>query len=226
MGIKQWPKDERPREKLLRLGAQHLSDAELLAILLRVGLPGCDVMTLSRDLLNHFGSLRQIMTAKQADLLAYKGMGPAAFCQFAVVLEIGKRVLLQQQQKQRIHTLDDVHVLLQAHLAHETVEVLLALWLDSDNALLSVEEISRGSLAHHTVYVRELAKRALAHNAAALILAHNHPSGCVQASIEDKTHTRVLQDALALLDVNLLDHIIVGGGRCVSIWYNADEPLK
>lgn len=217
MGIKDWPAGERPREKLQSLGVTSLSDAELLAILLRVGSVGCTAVDNARALLTHFGSLAAVMQAKHADLTQCKGMGDAAFCQFAVVMEIGKRVLLQQQQHTSIHQASDLAALLQCQLAQETVEVLLAVFLDSHSHLITVREISRGSLSHHTVYARELAKMALHYHAAAIVLAHNHPSGDLQASSADITTTEYLQAALALLDIVLLDHLIVSHTGFVSV---------
>jgi DNA repair protein RadC len=205
MTIKDWPEGERPREKLLQAGVSVLSDAELLAVLLRVGSVGCSAVDNARNLLQHFGSLTAVMQASHADLTACKGMGDAAYSQFAVVLEIGRRVLLQQQQRVRIDSATDLLPMLHLQFAGETVEVLYAALLDSDNQLLN----SRGSLSHHTVYARELAKLALQYHAAAVILAHNHPSGSLQASQADKDTTEVLQAALQLLDIRLLDHLIV-----------------
>lgn len=218
MSIKHWPATERPREKLLQKGVVALSDAELLAILLRVGCAGSSAVDNARTLLQQFGSLKAVMQAPQTELTQCKGMGEAAYCQFAVVLEIGKRVLLEQHSKTSIRQASDLSLLLRQHLAHETVEVLLAVFLDSNSQLIAVQEISRGSLSHHTVYARELAKLALRFHAAAVILAHNHPSGCVQPSREDLTNTQYLQDALALLDISLIDHVIVSDQQILSVW--------
>ena len=217
MTIKDWPEGERPREKLLQAGVSVLSDAELLAVLLRVGSVGCSAVDNARNLLQHFGSLTAVMQASHADLTACKGMGDAAYSQFAVVLEIGRRVLLQQQQRVRINSASDLLPILHLQFTGETVEVLYAALLDSDNQLLKLLPISRGSLSHHTVYARELAKLALQYHAAAVILAHNHPSGSLQASQADKDTTEVLQAALQLLDIRLLDHLIVTPNAYLSI---------
>ena len=218
MTIKDWPEGERPREKLLQAGVSVLSDAELLAVLLRVGSVGCSAVDNARSLLQHFGSLTAVMQASHADLTACKGMGDAAYSQFAVVLEIGRRVLLQQQQRLRIDSAQDLLPLLRLQFAGERVEVLYAALLDSDNQLLKLLPISRGSLSHHTVYVRELAKLALQHHAAAIILAHNHPSGSLHASSADMATTQYLQAALQLLDIRLLDHLIVTPQGCRSVF--------
>ncbi|UOO91279.1 DNA repair protein RadC [Vitreoscilla massiliensis] len=218
MSIKDWPEGERPREKLLQAGVGVLSDAELLAVLLRVGSAGCSAVDNARSLIQHFGSLAAVMQASHADLTACKGMGDTAYSQFAVVLEIGRRVLLQQQQRLRIDTAEDLLPLLRLQFAGESVEVLYAALLDSNNQLLKLLPISRGSLSHHTVYARELAKLALQHHAAAIILAHNHPSGSLQPSTEDMVSTEYLQAALQLLDIRLLDHLIVTAHGHCSVW--------
>ena len=162
MTIKDWPEGERPREKLLQAGVSVLSDAELLAVLLRVGSVGCSAVDNARSLLQHFGSLTAVMQASHADLTACKGMGDAAYSQFAVVLEIGRRVLLQQHQRVRIDSATDLLPMLHLQFAGESVEVLYAALLDSDNQLLKLLPISRGSLSHHTVYARELANMGVA----------------------------------------------------------------
>lgn len=210
MSIKHWPEGERPREKLLARGADALSDAELLAILLRVGTRGMSAVDLARYLLSELGSLGRLMNASEKELLQYKGMGEASFTQFAVVKEIGRRVLMEELQEQiSFHTPQTVADFLRLQLGHERVEVALVLLLNKQNQLIKQIELSRGTVAENAVYVREVVKLALDYHASALILAHNHPSGSLQPSQSDMVLTSRLQQALALIDVNLLDHFIV-----------------
>lgn len=210
MSIKHWPEGERPREKLLARGASALSDAELLAILLRVGTRGMSAVDLARYLLSELGSLGRLMNASEKELLQYKGMGEASFTQFAVVKEIGRRVLMEELQEQvSFHTPQAVTDFLRLQLGHERVEVALVLLLNKQNQLIKQIELSRGTVAENAVYVREVVKLALDYHASALILAHNHPSGSLQPSQSDMVLTSRLQQALALIDVNLLDHFIV-----------------
>lgn len=210
MSIKHWPEGERPREKLLARGASALSDAELLAILLRVGTRGMSAVDLARYLLSELGSLGRLMNASEKELLQYKGMGEASFTQFAVVKEIGRRVLMEELQEQiSFHTPQAVADFLRLQLGHERVEVALVLLLNKQNQLIKQIELSRGTVAENAVYVREVVKLALDCHASALILAHNHPSGSLQPSQSDMVLTSRLQQALALIDVNLLDHFIV-----------------
>lgn len=210
MSIKHWPEGERPREKLLARGASALSDAELLAILLRVGTRGMSAVDLARYLLSELGSLGRLMNASEKELLQYKGMGEASFTQFAVVKEIGRRVLMEELQEQvSFHTPQAVADFLRLQLGHERVEVALVLLLNKQNQLIKQIELSRGTVAENAVYVREVVKLALDYHASALILAHNHPSGSLQPSQSDMVLTSRLQQALALIDVNLLDHFIV-----------------
>ena len=210
MSIKDWAEGERPREKLLQRGAAALSDAELLAILLRVGTQGMSAVDLARSLLQHYQGLSGVMTASAAELSQHKGMGTAAFAQFATVLEIGRRVLGEQlQQQPLLQTPQAACDYLRLRIGHERVEVSLALFLDAQQRLIACEELSRGTVAENALYVREVAKRALHHHAVSVLLAHNHPSGDVQPSAEDCVATERLQAALQLLDIQLLDHIIV-----------------
>lgn len=217
MSIKNWPASERPREKLLEKGVMHLSDAELLAVLLRTGTQGMSAVDMARMLLNHFGSLRAVMTASQKTLCQHKGLGSAAFAQFATVLEIGRRVLSEElQQQPLLKSPQAVADFLRLRIGHEAIEVSLALFLDSQNRLIACEELSRGTVAENTVYIREVAKRALHHQATGLIFAHNHPAGSLTPSDADIGFTQKLQQALLLLDVMLLDHFIVTPQHTVS----------
>ncbi|OAM28691.1 MULTISPECIES: DNA repair protein RadC [unclassified Eikenella] len=225
MGIKHWPENERPREKLLHRGAGALSDAELLAILLRVGIQGMSAVDLARYLLQEFGSLNRLFSAPVAELTMHKGMGEAAYCQFAVVREIGRRLLAEEMRATPAFTSPEaVADYLVLQLAHEPVEVSVALLLSSSNRLIAFKELSRGTVAENTVYIREVAQLALQHHAASLIIAHNHPGGSAEPSAADLAFTRQLQQALALLEVRLLDHFIVAGNRAVSFAANGWLP--
>ncbi|MEW5889572.1 MAG: DNA repair protein RadC [Pseudomonadota bacterium] len=218
MPITDWPQEERPRERLLAKGAHALSDAELLAIFLRVGVKGKSAVDLARDLLGHFGSLNRLFAAPAAEFAAVPGMGAAKYAQLRAVLEMARRAL-----REEIATGDalsspgavrDYLRLTLGALAHEVFMVLL---LDAQNRLIGAEELFRGTLTQTSVYPREVVKLALQRNAAAVIFAHNHPSGLCEPSAADTVLTRALKDALALVDVKVLDHFIVAGsGRPLS----------
>ncbi|MDO4998458.1 MAG: DNA repair protein RadC [Neisseria sp.] len=217
MSIKDWPEGERPREKLLERGAAALSDAELLAILLRVGTKGMSAVDLARYLLNELGSLGKLMNAPERELCHYKGMGAASFTQFAVVKEIGRRVLLEEMQTATVfNSPSAVADFLRFQLGHERVEVSLLLLLNQQNQLIKQVELSRGTLAENTIYIREIVKLVLDNHASAVILAHNHPAGSPEPSHEDITITRRLAQALDLVDARLLDHFIVTPQQCTS----------
>lgn len=218
MSIKEWPEGERPREKLLAQGAAALSNAELLAVLLRVGTQGMSAVDLARSLLNHFGSLSALMNAPLPELSAQKGMGMASFAQFAVVREIGKRLLAEELRRR--HVLDSPEAVadyLRLHLGAEPVEVMLGLLLNQQHEIIAVEELSRGTVTENTVYIREIARLCLKHDAAALIVAHNHPAGSLNPSAADIAFTRRLEAGLALLQIRLLDHFIVTAQAAVSL---------
>lgn len=217
MSIKHWPEGERPREKLLMRGASSLSDAELLAVLLRTGTQGMSAVDMARSLLQTFGSLRAVMFASSDDLCRHKGMGMAAFAQFATVCEIGRRVLSEElQQLPVFHSPDAVKDFLRLRIGYERVEVSLALFLDNQNRLIACEEMARGTITENTVYIREVACRALHHQASSLIFAHNHPSSCLTPSQKDRAFTHQLKQALALLDIYLIDHFIVSSEDTLS----------
>lgn len=210
MSIKHWPEGERPREKLLARGPAALSDAELLAILLRVGTKGMSAVDLARYLLNELGSLGKLMHADLKTLSAYKGMGVASFTQFAVVREIGRRILSEDlQQNISLNHPTAVADYLRLNLGHEKIEVSVALLLNRQHQLIAIRELSRGTVAENTVYIREMVKLALEEYADSLIIAHNHPGGSAKPSESDIRFTRRLAQALALVDVTLLDHFIV-----------------
>lgn len=225
MSIKNWPEGDRPREKLLARGAAVLSDAELLAILLRIGTQGMSAVDLARSLLSNYGGLGGVMNASQKDLAKHKGMGSAAFAQFAAVLEIGRRVLREElQQRPIFSSVESLGNYLRLWIGRETVEVAAVLFLDSAHHLLAAEEIARGTLNENTVYIREIIKRALHHHAATVVFAHNHPSGSLMPSSADHRFTAKLQAALNLLDIHLTDHFIVGTQQVISFkqqgWLN------
>ena len=218
MSIKHWPEGERPREKLSALGAAALSDAELLAILLRTGIKGMSAVDLARYLLNEFGSLGRLMNAPERELVRHKGMGQASFTQFAVVREIGRRVLAEELQEGALFDSPKaVADFLRLNLGHERVEVSLVLLLNRQNRLINCVELSRGTVAENTVYVREVVKLALDHYADSLIVAHNHPGGAAEPSPSDIEWTGRLKQALELVDVRLLDHFIVTARQAVSL---------
>ena len=212
MSITDWPEDERPRERLLARGAAALSDAELLAIFLRVGMRGKSAVDLARELIGHFGSLNRLFSATQDELSAIPGMGPAKYVQLQAVLEMSRRALVEgMKQNDAMSTPGAVRDYLRLHLAGLGHEVFFALWLDAQNRLIAAEELFRGTLTQTSVYPREVVKKALQHNAAAVVLAHNHPSGVSEPSSADEFLTRELKQALALVDVRVLDHFIVAG---------------
>ena len=212
MSITDWPEDERPRERLLARGAAALSDAELLAIFLRVGMRGKSAVDLARELIGHFGSLNRLFSATQDELSVIPGMGPAKYVQLQAVLEMSRRALVEgMKQNDAMSTPGAVRDYLRLHLAGLGHEVFFALWLDAQNRLIAPEELFRGTLTQTSVYPREVVKKALHHNAAAVVLAHNHPSGVSEPSSADEFLTRELKQALALVDVRVLDHFIVAG---------------
>jgi DNA repair protein RadC len=213
MAITDWPEDERPRERLLRDGAAALSDAELLAIFLRVGVRGKSAVDLARDLLAAFaGNLARLCAASIDEISAVAGMGPAKAAQLQASIELARRSL--KQEMRRCDALDSpaaVRDYLRLILAQRPHEVFMVLLLDAQNRLIASEELFRGSLTQTSVYPREVVKLALERNAAAAIFAHNHPSGVAEPSRADEALTAALKQALALVDVRVLDHFIVAG---------------
>ena len=212
MAITDWPEDERPRERLLAQGAAALSDAELLALFLRVGVKGKSAVDLARELIGRFGSLNRLFAASQAEFSAIPGMGPAKYAQLQAGLEMARRALGEElKQASALSTPGAVRDYLRLHLAGLRHEVFFVLWLDAQNRLIAAEELFRGTLTQTSVYPREVVKAALAHNAAAVVFAHNHPFGVAEPSSADTHLTRELKQALALVDVKVLDHFIVAG---------------
>lgn len=219
MAFKDLPADARPREKLIARGAAALSDSELLALLLRTGVAGTHVLQLAQQLLDRFGGIAGLLRASAEDLRQIKGLGGTAKrAEVLAVLELARRALAQQlAQRPAFDAPQAVKDYLQLHLAGRPHEVFAALFLDSQHRLLAMEELFRGSLTHTSVYPREVVQRALHHHASALVLAHNHPSGDAAPSHADQALTRTLQAALALIDVRVIDHIVVGPGQAVSM---------
>ena len=211
MSITHWPADERPREKLLLKGAETLSDAELLAIFLRTGIKGKSAVDLARELLTEFGSLRALLTSNQQQFCQYKGLGPAKFAQLQAVLEMSSRHLGEQLKREHSLTSpSDTQRYLQSRMRDYQHEVFGCLMLDNKHRVIIFRELFKGSISSASVYPREVVKQALADNAAAVILAHNHPSGIAEPSQSDIHITKRLQQALELVDIRVLDHLIVG----------------
>ena len=217
MGINDWPEGERPREKLIQRGAAALSDAELLAIFLRTGVSGKSAVDLARDLLTRFKSLTHMFAANQTDFCAIHGMGPAKYVQMQAVLEMSRRALREEMSVgDALNSPRAVRDYLQLLLRGRAHEVFMVVFLDAQHRVISSEEMFQGTLTQTSVYPREVVKRALFHNAAAVILAHNHPSCVAEPSQSDRLLTDALKQALALVDVRVLDHFIIAGSGCLS----------
>ncbi len=217
--MKDLPVDARPREKLLARGPAALSDAELLALLLRTGTAGRGVLQMAQETLDAFGGVAGLLHADVQDLKRIKGLGGTAKrAELAAVIELARRALAEQlRQREVFSDPEAVKQYLQLHLARLPYEVFSVLFLDAQNRLLAMEEMFRGTLGQTSVYPREVVVKALQHHAAAVVLAHNHPSGSVQASRADEALTQTLKAALALIDVRVLDHVIVAQGQSFSM---------
>lgn len=217
MAITDWPAAERPREKLLELGVEALSDAELLAIFLRVGVVGKSAVDLARDLLTQFSGLNGIFAAPLNELTQVNGIGSSKYAQLQAIFEMSRRALSEQMQiKDILSSPQQVRDYLCLKLGSLTREVFMVLFLDAQNRIIATEEMFTGTLTQTSVYPREVVKRALHHNAASLIFAHNHPSGVAEQSRADEMITNELKKALALVDVRVLDHFIVAGNSTLS----------
>jgi len=217
MSITNWPAGERPREKLLQRGTAALSDAELLAIFLRTGVKGKSAVDLARDLLTRFGSLTNLFASSKKEFCAIHGMGPTKYVQLLAVLEMARRALNEEMQNgDALNSPGAVRDYLQLLLRGRQQEVFLVIFLDAQHRVLASEELFSGTLTQTSVYPREVVKRALHHNAAAVIFAHNHPSGVAEPSQSDRMLTDALKQALSLVDVRVLDHFIVAGSACLS----------
>lgn len=216
--IRDWPENERPREKLLQRGAAALSDAELLAIFLRTGVSGLTAVDLARELLHGFGGLRPLLESTQAGFCAHHGLGPAKYALLQAVLEMARRHLQAQLERSNIlENPEATRQYLASRLRHHPHEVFACLFLDNRHRVIAFEELFRGTIDGASVHPREVVRRALHHNAAALILAHNHPSGVAEPSRADIQLTRRLTDALALVDIRVLDHLVIGDGEGTSL---------
>ncbi|MES9823089.1 MAG: DNA repair protein RadC [Candidatus Thiodiazotropha endolucinida] len=218
MPITDWPIDERPREKLLQRGSESLSDAELLAIFLRTGVTGQTAVDLARSLLAEFGGLRHLLSADQRRFCKSRGLGMAKYTQLQAVLEMARRYLHEQLETSGSLTApEQTQDYLRARLRHYAYEVFSCLFLDNRHRVIRYEELFRGTIDGANVHPREVVRRALELNAAALIFAHNHPSGMAEPSRADRQITQRLKDALALVDIRVLDHIVIGEGEAVSL---------
>lgn len=217
MSIRNWPQRERPREKLLERGASVLTEAELLAILLSTGVRGQSALDVARALLIEFGSLRELLTAERSRLCRTRGLGPARYVVLQASLELARR------HYQELMACDSalanptaVRQFLQMRLRDLPYEVFCCVWLDNRHRSIAFDELFRGTLDGAAVHAREVVKTALARNAAGVIVAHNHPSGLAEPSLADEQVTRRLKEALALIDVRLMDHLVIGDGVCES----------
>lgn len=218
MLLKDLPASTRPREKMLALGPASLVDAELLALLLRTGTRGVSVLQLAQHMLDSFGGLAQLLQAGPQELARIKGLGPAKRAELAAVLELARRSLKQElTQRTLFDAPGKVKDYLRLQLAGRAHEVFAVLFLDAQNRLIALDEMFRGTLTQTSVYPREVVKRALERQAAAVILAHNHPSGTAEPSRADEFLTQTLKSALALIDVRVLDHLVVGHSDVVSL---------
>jgi DNA repair protein RadC len=217
MSIKHWPACDRPREKLLAQGASHLSDTELLAIFLRTGCAGKSAVDLARELLTRFGSLRALLDAQQSEFCSAHGLGLAKYAQLQAVMEMSRRHMAEQLTREHVFSsVNQVRHFLTAQLRHKAHEVFAALFLDNQHRLLLYKELFQGTIDGASVYPREVVKQVLKINAAAVIFAHNHPSGVAEPSQADRHITQQLRDALALVEVRVLDHFVVGEGEVTS----------
>lgn len=214
--IDKWPEMERPREKLLKRGAHALSDAELLALLLGSGIPGCSAVAMARSLLNEFGCLRDLLSAR-LNRWRRKGIAEARYAAVQAAVELAKRHLQEEMRTgSPLTTPQATHRYLQAQLRDRPYEVFCCIYLDNHHRLIAFEELFRGTVDCAHVHPREVLRQALLHNASAVIVAHNHPSGVLEPSPADDFITRRLKDLLALMDVRIVDHIIVGDSCCYS----------
>ncbi|WP_394181650.1 DNA repair protein RadC [Marinomonas posidonica] len=218
MSIKHWPEQDRPREKLIHQGATSLSDSELLAIFLRTGSHGLSAVEMARQLLQHFGGLRALLSASREEFCQGFGLGDAKYTQLQAVLEMSKRHLQEQLMRETVFSsAEQVRAYLSSQLRHVQREIFAVLFLDSQHRLIRYQELFLGTIDAAAVYPREVVKAALQYNAAAVIIAHNHPSGVAEPSQADISITSRIKSALELIDVRLLDHFVVGDGSPVSL---------
>jgi len=218
MSIREWPEDERPREKLLARGAGALTDAELLAIFLRTGVPGKSAVDVARDLLTDLGSLKGLFCADEKVFCSVKGLGKAKYAQLQAVLAMSRRYLEEEIKDRDLLTSPEAtRAYLKSRLLHHAREVFVCLFLDNRHRVIRYEELFLGTIDGASVHPREVVRRALELHAAAVIFAHNHPSGVTEPSQADLRITQRLKDALALVDVRVLDHLIIGEGDAASL---------
>ena len=220
MGICDWPEQDRPRERLLRDGPAALSDTELLAIFLRVGVAGKSAVKLAADTLAHFGSLQRLLHADAGEFGQLHGLGPAKYAQLQATLELARRAVAEQFRREALCSPEAVRHYLRSHFALRTHESFIVLFLDIKNRLINCDDMFRGTLTHTSVYPREVVKAALRRNAAAVILAHNHPSGVAEPSDADLRLTDALKQALSLVEIRVLDHFVVAGSHVHSFAEN------
>jgi DNA repair protein RadC len=217
MKIREWRKEDRPRERLITQGAESLSDAELLAIFLRTGIPGTNVVELSQQLLKQFGSLRGLFKANLAEFISGPGLGTAKYVQLQAVLEMSRRYFAEKLQRgDSLNNPKDTALFLQSKLRDLPFEVFAMLSLDSQHRVVRYHQLFQGTIDSASVYPRVIAQQALEDNAAAMILAHNHPSGVAEPSNSDRLITGRIVSALALLDIKVLDHLVIGDGESIS----------
>lgn len=218
MADSSWPTDERPRERLLKHGAASLSDAELLALFLRTGTSGTPVMMLARSLISQFGSLRTLMTASRSQFCAVRGLGTAKYAQVQAVMEMARRVMDEPlREGEPLRSPEDTRAYLRSRLGTYPHEVFSGLFLDNRHRVIRYQELFNGTIDGAAVYPREVVRQALEYNAAAVIFAHNHPSGVAEPSQADISLTRRLKEALSLVDIRVLDHMVVGHGEVISL---------
>jgi len=223
MSIRNWPSNERPREKLLEHGAQALSEAELLAVLIQTGTRGQSALDIARTLLCEFGSLRELLTAGRDRVCAIRGLGTSRFVTLQAALELARRHYQQLMMTGcALNQPQAIREFLQMRLRDLAYEVFCCLYLDRRNRVIAFDELFRGTIDGATVHPREVVRAALTRNATAVVVAHNHPSGVAEPSRADEQITRVLKQALALVEVRLIDHLIIGDGICTSL---ADRGL-
>jgi DNA repair protein RadC len=220
MGINEWPEQQRPRERLVREGAAALASAELLAIFLRVGVKGKSAVELGQDMLDHFGSLNRLFHCSLDEFAEVKGLGLAKYAQLQAVLELARRAAAEQFAREPLCSPDAVKTYLRTKFGSQAHESFVVLFLDVKNRLISHQEMFSGTLTHTSVYPREVVKAALRRNASGVMLAHNHPSGAPEPSEADLRLTSALVQALALVDVRVLDHFVVAGTQVHSFAEN------
>ncbi len=216
--IREWSPDDRPREKLLAQGEQALTTTELLAILLRTGCRGTSAIDLSRQILNRFGSLRNMSHTDRRSWRQFKGLGDAKIAQIRAALELGRRFREEELREERpqIKSSRDVAELLLPRMRDLKKEVFTVVFLNSQNRIIAIEELAQGTVNHASPIIREVFHRALEHFAVAIICAHNHPSGNITPSVEDKAFTEKLMESGRILGVKVLDHLIIGGNQHYS----------